>query len=109
MDNTRRNFLKKAGYVAPAVLSMTTMPAMASFGSAETGGSVNPEIARPTRWQTRADRVRLARLESRGVQVQRFRHYRTDWDSVDWSTFKRKENRTDWNSIDWSTFKRVKH
>jgi len=110
LDKTRRNFLKKAGYAAPAVLTMTTMPAMASFGSAETGGSIEPEIAQPTRWQSISDRNRLRRLEEQGIAVQRYSHWgdNTDWNSINWETFKYRKNLTDWNSINWSTFKRVK-
>ncbi len=109
MDNTRRNFLKKAGYAAPAVLTMTTMPAMASFGSNETGGSIDPEIAQPARWQTRARRNELRRLEESGVEVDRF-----DLSSLDKWQSRETRNRlrrleesgidvnrfSDWESID---------
>ena len=33
MTNNRRDFLKKAAYVAPVVLTMTAVPAFASSGS----------------------------------------------------------------------------
>ena len=33
MKNNRRDFLKKAAYVAPVVLTMTAVPAFASSGS----------------------------------------------------------------------------
>jgi len=37
MNNNRRDFLKKAAYVAPVVLTMTAVPAFASSGSAPPG------------------------------------------------------------------------
>ncbi|MCW8855025.1 MAG: hypothetical protein OQK76_11790 [Gammaproteobacteria bacterium] len=33
VDTSKRNFVKKASYIAPAIISMTAMPAFASSGS----------------------------------------------------------------------------
>ena len=37
MKNNRRDFLKKAAYVAPVILTMTAVPAFASSGSGYNG------------------------------------------------------------------------
>ena len=105
MSTTRRDFLKKAGYVAPAVMTMTTLPAIASNGSEhiETGESAftQPErwqsrerrnmLRRLEReldglesgsgdhWQSRARRNRLRRLEERGINIRRF----SNWENID--------------------------
>jgi len=76
LDNSRRNFIKKAGYAAPAVLTMSSIPAIASVGS---GDSTDPEVIQPVRWQTRERRNRLRRLERQGIEVERF----NDWSQID--------------------------
>ena len=37
MKNNRRDFLKKAAYVAPVILTMTAVPAFAATGSGYSG------------------------------------------------------------------------
>ena len=39
IDTQKRNFLKKAAYVAPAVITMTAIPSFASAGSGWTRGN----------------------------------------------------------------------
>ncbi|MEM9530359.1 MAG: hypothetical protein AAGA23_05535 [Pseudomonadota bacterium] len=43
----RRDFLKKAGYATPAILTLAAMPAMASTGSSG-GGGTDPDPTDPT-------------------------------------------------------------
>ena len=77
MNSTRRGFLKKAVYVAPAVITMTALPAIAGNGS-------EPDIksydAGPVSWQSRARRNRLRRKEKQGKKVERF----SDWENAKW-------------------------
>jgi len=37
VDNERRNFVTKASYAAPAIVTLAAMPAMANTGSARGG------------------------------------------------------------------------
>jgi hypothetical protein len=71
LNSTRRSFLKKAVYVAPAVMTMTALPAIASNGS---GISEYPEItviAEPNRWQSRERRnsMRRERLKNANSDI----------------------------------------
>lgn len=77
MNSTRRSFLKKAVYVAPAVMTMTALPAIASNGSEP---DIKSHDAEPTSWQSRARRNRLRRQERQGQQVERF----SNWEHATW-------------------------
>ena len=78
MNSTRRSFLKKAVYVAPAVMTMTALPAIASNGSEinDTTPVAQPAVS----WQSKARRNRLRRLEKKGEQVERF----SNWENANW-------------------------
>ncbi len=41
-QSSRREFIKKSAYIAPAIASMTAMPALASYGSIDGGGGSGP-------------------------------------------------------------------
>jgi hypothetical protein len=79
LNQSRREFIRKAGYAAPAVLTMSSMPAIASTGSVEQEIPETIETAQPARWQTRQRRRYIRRMERQGVQVERF----SDWSSTD--------------------------
>jgi hypothetical protein len=75
LSTSRREFIRKAAYVAPAVATIAAAPAIASTGSVES------EIvdAQPARWQTRERRRYVRRMERNGEPVERF----SDWSRID--------------------------
>ena len=48
-SNARREFVKKASYAAPAVVTMAAMPSLANAGSARDGGQQSPRVRRRRR------------------------------------------------------------
>ena len=94
MNNSRRNFLKKAAYAAPAVMTVAAIPAIASTGS----GQPDIQIAQPSRWQTRERRRTLRRMEREGIDVTRYRF--SDWERVDRETWTYTPRFSNWDSID---------
>jgi hypothetical protein len=43
-DKTRREFVKKAAYIAPAIVTLTAMPSFASAGSTRGNNGVGNEV-----------------------------------------------------------------
>jgi rRNA maturation protein Nop10 len=56
---------------------MTALPAIASSGSES---DIKTAVAAPARWQSKARRRKLRRLEKKGKKVERF----SDWENVTW-------------------------
>ena len=79
MNTTRRDFIRKAAYVTPAVMTMAAVPALASSGSAREELIETAFQQQPKSWQSRARRNRLRRLEQQGIEVQRF----SNWENID--------------------------
>jgi hypothetical protein len=49
LDPSRRTFVKKAAYVAPAILTLTASPAFARMGSGKGRPEEKPPKSRPPR------------------------------------------------------------
>ena len=69
LNSTRRGFLKKAVYVAPAVITMTALPAIAGNGSEPDFKPYEADAA-PVRWQSKAMRRKRARQRRKRLERQ---------------------------------------
>lgn len=78
MQSSRRNFVRKATYLAPAIITLSAIPSFASAGSGyrapHPNRSLPPRMQQPVRQVLRQHpRLHLRRIQSHNLNRLRFR------------------------------------